>query len=144
MRSDAVAWPVLIALALAGAALLVPVNTTPGRTEDGLVVTTLARGSGPRATLEDRVEIEFVAQLASSGVVFDSTGQRGRTLSFDLANPGLIEGLRRGIRGMREGGRRRIEVPWRLGYGETGRPPIPPMADLVYDVRLVSRRPASR
>lgn len=88
-------------------------------------------------------EVNFVAKL-SNGEVFDSTEQRKRALSFDLASTGLIRGLREGIPGMRPGGTRRIEIPWRLAYGESGRDPIPPKTDLIFEVELVKWDPAAR
>jgi peptidylprolyl isomerase len=40
--------------------------------------------------------------------------------------------------GMRVGGRRRLFVPYQLGYGVAGSPPvIPPRADLIFDVELM-------
>ena len=38
---------------------------------------------------------------------------------------------------MRIGGKRKILVPWQMAYGEAGRPPIPPKADLVFDLELL-------
>ncbi len=137
-RGPIVAWTLAALGALVGAATLVPANSTPVDTGEGLIITELARGSGRACTTRDRIEIEFTARIRATGEVFDSTIMRRRTWELDLSAPGLIEGLRRGIVGMRAGSWRRIEVPWTLGYGENGRPPIPPRADLVYDVRVVS------
>jgi FKBP-type peptidyl-prolyl cis-trans isomerase len=39
---------------------------------------------------------------------------------------------------MRQGGKRRIVIPFEMGYGIAGSPPaIPPKADLVFEVTLV-------
>ena len=40
---------------------------------------------------------------------------------------------------MKEGGRRRVEIPSELAYGINGRPPvIPGNATLTFDIKLVS------
>lgn len=104
---------------------------------EGLVITELVVGSGPACGEGATVEVRFVAKL-TDGTVWDSSERRKRTLDFDLSGPGLIEGLRRGIPGMRVGGRRRIEIPWVLGYGAPGRDPVPPKSDLVFEIELVA------
>ena len=56
----------------------------------------------------------------------------------------VIPGWDQGFEGMKIGGQRRIFIPWRLAYGEKGRPGpdaahpgIPEKADLIFDVELV-------
>ena len=45
----------------------------------------------------------------------------------------------RGVSGMRKGEKRRIKVPWALGYGKRGsKPDIPAEADLVFTISLKS------
>ncbi len=95
----------------------------------------------PPATDQDTITIRFAAglDLGASGVkIYDSTEQRKRDFSFSLADPGVIRGLREAIPGMRPGELRRIEIPWRLAYGENGRGEIPPSTNLVFAIELVS------
>jgi peptidylprolyl isomerase len=62
-------------------------------------------------------------------------------------NPGFDQGFT----GMRAGGKRRLFIPWQLGYGAQGHAPvdpvrsvIPPKSDLIYDIELVAVPDASR
>ena len=56
----------------------------------------------------------------------------------------LIPGFDQGFTGMKVGGKRRIFIPWQLGYGArempdrgADHPGIPAKSDLVFDVELV-------
>ncbi|NRA57455.1 MAG: FKBP-type peptidyl-prolyl cis-trans isomerase [Phycisphaerales bacterium] len=107
---------------------------------EGLVVRDIAVGSGqgevkPGAT----VIAHYRGVLAQTGEQFDSSYDRGQPATFRLDPGALIEGFSRGLMGMKAGGSRRIEIPSALGYGERGSPPsIPPMADLIFEVEVLS------
>ena len=50
-----------------------------------------------------------------------------------------LTGLMKGMKGLRVGGRRKIVVPPALAFGDRGLPPyIPPNANVLYDVKLIS------
>lgn len=123
--------------------VVLPVTLASGETAE--VVYTVIRASNGAgvsvAGAEDAVTIRFAAGLdrGASGIeIYDSTDQRRRDFSFSLDDPGVIQGLREAIPGMRVGELRRLEIPWRLAYGENGRGEIPPSTDLVFAVELVS------
>jgi len=51
----------------------------------------------------------------------------------------VIKGMDAGVKGMKLGARRKIQVPWSLGYGKRGsKPDIPPEADLIFNIELVA------
>ena len=70
------------------------------------------------------------------GTVFDTSEGRGPTpMIAGQVIPGFAEALTK----MQKGGRYKIRIPAELGYGANPQPgsPIPPNADLVFDVELV-------
>lgn len=51
---------------------------------------------------------------------------------------GLVAGFREAMLNMKIGDKARVFIPYYLGYGDTGRPPvIPPKTNLVFDIELV-------
>jgi FKBP-type peptidyl-prolyl cis-trans isomerase len=106
-------------------------------TAEGLRKQDTRLGVGEPCPSDAQVTINFVGKLAD-GTVFDSSERRQRPLEFRVNSPSLIRGLREGIPGMRSGGARTLYIPARLAYGETGREPIPPRADLIFEIELLS------
>jgi FKBP-type peptidyl-prolyl cis-trans isomerase FkpA len=104
-------------------------------TSSGLVFRTLEEGSGPLIRAQDGALIEYEGRL-DDGTVFDSSAGRGPTpIIAGQSIPGFSEAMGK----MQEGGRYRIRIPSALAYGPTPPPgsPIPPNADLEFDVRVV-------
>ena len=103
----------------------------------GLQYEDLVVGSGKMAEPGMNVAIQYTGWL-TDGTKFDSSLDRGQPLRFQLASGQMIQGFDEGVKGMRIGGKRKLTVPYDLGYGEEGRPPqIPPKATLVFDVELI-------
>ena len=51
----------------------------------------------------------------------------------------MIKGWDIGVKGMRVGGRRKLTIPAKLGYGKRGSPPeIPGDATLCFDIKLLA------
>jgi FKBP-type peptidyl-prolyl cis-trans isomerase len=49
----------------------------------------------------------------------------------------LIAGWKEGVLTMREGDKSRLFIPYYLGWGEKGSGPIPPKADLVFEIEVI-------
>ena len=73
------------------------------------------------------------------GEKFDSSVGRG-PFSFQLGAGQVIQGWDEGVQGMKVGGKRTLILPPNMGYGEGGAGPIPPNANLIFDVELLDVR----
>ncbi len=103
-------------------------------TESGLAYKVIKEGTGATPTAEDIVEVHYHGTLAD-GTVFDSSVERGKTISFPLNR--VIKGWTEGLQTMKEGGKTKFVIPADLAYGEAGAPPkIPGGATLVFEVEL--------
>lgn len=109
---------------------------TPTERVDSLLSIDLIAGEGEIAQAGDSVTVDYTGAVASSGIVFQSSLDMGRTVTFGLNQ--VIPGWTKGIPGMKVGGTRRLLIPAALAYGAN--PPagsgIPANADLVFDVTL--------
>jgi FKBP-type peptidyl-prolyl cis-trans isomerase FklB len=90
-------------------------------------------GQKPKAT--DKVKVHYEGTLID-GTVFDSSYQRGESISFPLN--GVIEGWTEGLQLMSVGSKYKFFIPYQLAYGERGAgQQIPPYAALIFIVELL-------
>jgi FKBP-type peptidyl-prolyl cis-trans isomerase FkpA len=115
------------------------VDYTPGKKFDFVQCQDIKVGNGATATPSSTVTAHYTGALASTGIIFQSSLDTGQPVPFQL-NGGVIPGWTAGIPGMKAGGERRLLIPAQYAYGAN--PPqgsgIPPNADLVFDVTLLS------
>jgi hypothetical protein len=96
----------------------------------------IAQGSGIPAAAGKRFTVHYTGWL-KDGVKFDSSVDRNAPFDFIQGRRQVIAGWDIGFEGMRVGGKRRLFVPPQLAYGKTGSGPIPPDAELIFDVELL-------
>jgi FKBP-type peptidyl-prolyl cis-trans isomerase FkpA len=107
-------------------------------------IDTLA-GTGKEATAGATAVVNYTGWLyepnaqSQHGAQFDTSSGRG-PFSFQLGAGQVITGWDEGVKGMKVGGKRTLIVPARMGYGENGIGPIPPNANLIFEVELVDVR----
>jgi peptidylprolyl isomerase len=89
-----------------------------GPAPEDLVIEDIVTGEGAEAKPGGIVTVHYLGVDHESGEEFDSSWSRGQSITFPLTS--LIEGWKRGIPGMRVGGRRKLTVPPHLAYGAAG------------------------
>lgn len=138
-RVEAVAAEHAAQQAGAGLAFLEENKARPGVvvTPSGLQYEVLREGAGAQPTSEQSVEVHYHGTL-TDGTVFDSSVQRGETVSFPVT--GVIPGWVEALQLMRVGAKWRLFIPANLAYGDRGTGPIPPGATLIFDVELIGIR----
>jgi len=142
----------LFALSCAGAPFPRETRATNGRTDDpwlegtqcpaetpddvGLRVEDVDPGSGKPVGRGETVRVHYVARLPD-GTAVHNTRDGGPPIEIIIGSTRTICGFERALLGMRPGGERRVLVPWRLAFGEGGRPPdIQPQTDLTFVIDL--------
>mmetsp|Transcript_25879 Transcript_25879/g.40165 ORF Transcript_25879/g.40165 Transcript_25879/m.40165 type:complete len:197 (-) Transcript_25879:404-994(-) len=110
--------------------IVAPVDDGPKLEITDLKVPTDA--DAPTAKRGDVVRVKYVGKL-EDGTQFDAASD----FAFMLGEGEVIKGWDQGVEGMRVGGKRKLVVPSRLGYGKRGcSPDIPPNATLYFVITL--------
>jgi FKBP-type peptidyl-prolyl cis-trans isomerase len=107
------------------------------RRESGLYVQDLQVGTGTEATRGRSATVHYEGWLPD-GTLFDSSRYRQKTFAFTLGVGAVIAGWDEGVAGMKVGGKRKLVIPSKLGYGEQDNGTIPPNSVLIFDVELIS------
>lgn len=103
-----------------------------------LVIQDLIPGGGAEVVRGTTVSAHYVGVAFSTGEEFDSSWGRGAPLDFTVGVGQVIQGWDQGLLGMKVGGRRRLEIPAELAYGERGAGgAIGPNEALIFVVDLV-------
>ena len=104
-------------------------------TASGLQYKVLTPGKGAHPTDADVALINYEGKLLD-GTTFDKSQQ-----PTPMPVKGVVPGFSEALKLMQKGGKYRIWIPAKLGYGEKGAGPIPANANLVFDVELIDFLP---
>jgi FKBP-type peptidyl-prolyl cis-trans isomerase len=106
-------------------------------TASGLQYIVLKEGTGKQPTAASDVTVHYHG-TTPNGEVFDSSVDRGETISFNLGQ--VIPGWTEGVALMKVGAKYKFFIPQELAYGENapqgGQGPIKPYMPLVFEVEL--------
>lgn len=121
------------------------VDVPEGDPPTDLEIVDVVVGEGEEARPGQTVSVHYVGVSYSTGQEFDASWNRGVPFEFPLGGGRVIAGWDQGVSGMRIGGRRRLTIPPRLGYGDRGAGGvIKPGETLVFVVDLLGlRKPSS-
>ncbi len=123
----------------------------------GLKIFTITEGGGEKPRLGTQVLVDYAGYL-EDGTLFDTSKpsvaeangmldqltrmHRGNlapsVMAYSTDSP-LVAGFREGLLSMSIGDKVRVFIPSHLGYGEQGGGPIPPNADLVFDLEIIGK-----
>lgn len=120
----------------------------------GLKVLVLKEGEGPKPKIGQKALVNYAGWL-STGVLFDTTDSEvakkfGKFEQISSMHGGdmnpypmeyspesrLTAGFKEGLLRMKIGDKVRLFIPPHLGYGPQGGGPIPPNADLIFDLEI--------
>jgi peptidylprolyl isomerase len=105
-------------------------------TDSGLKYVVVAEGEGDTPASGDMVKVHYTGKLLN-GTKFDSSVDRGQPIDFPVGQGRVIKGWDEALLTMKKGEKRVLIIPSDLGYGPSGRGPIPPNATMVFDVELI-------
>jgi peptidylprolyl isomerase len=106
-------------------------------TDSGLKYTDVVVGKGAGPAKGKQVKVHYTGTL-ENGTKFDSSVDRNEPFSFVIGVGQVIPGWDEGVMTMKVGGKRKLIIPSKLGYGARGAGGvIPPNATLLFDVELL-------
>lgn len=106
-------------------------------TSSGLIFEVLTEGEGDEMPdANDMVYVRYEGRLIDGKVIGKSDERENAIFSVNE----LVAGFREGLQMMKIGGKYRLYIPAKLGYGEVGSKNIPGGAATVFDVELLDFR----
>src|SRR5882762_10385957 len=93
-------------------------------------------GKGEKTKDGDTIVVHYKGTL-EDGTQFDASYDRGTPFETKIGVGYVIKGWDMGIPGMKVGGKRKLTIPYQLGYGKYGTGSIPGFATLIFEVELI-------
>jgi len=109
--------------------------------DNGLEISVLKEGSGAEVKNGQTASVNYTGKFAD-GKTFDSNVDPAfkhvEPFQFKIGAGQVIAGWDQGVLGMKVGEKRKLTIPYTLGYGEQGYGPIPAKATLIFEVELLA------
>ena len=105
--------------------------------QDELKIEDIVVGEGSEVKDGDTVVMHYKGTL-ENGKKFDSSYDRKEPFETKIGIGYVIKGWDLGVPGMKVGGKRKLTIPYQLGYGKYGvEPDIPGFSTLIFEVELL-------
>lgn len=106
-------------------------------TPSGLKYVVVEEGTGEATPAKGTTVTAHYTGKLIDGTKFDSSYDRNDPIRFPVGSGRVIKGWDEAFLSMKKGEKRILIIPPELGYGASGRGPIPANAVMVFDVELV-------
>jgi FKBP-type peptidyl-prolyl cis-trans isomerase len=107
------------------------------KTETGLFIALQRQGGGALPKVREKISVHYHGTF-QDGKVFDSSVKRGKPFSFMVGIGNVIQGWDEGLLMLSKGTKAVLIIPYYLGYGEGGSPPvIPAKSTLLFEVEVL-------
>ncbi|MFO7868982.1 MAG: FKBP-type peptidyl-prolyl cis-trans isomerase [Bacteroidales bacterium] len=103
-------------------------------TESGLQYEIIEEGSGKSPEMHDTVTVHYHGTTIDDSVFDSSKGKEPATFVIGQ----VIEGWNEALQLIKEGGKMKIYVPYKLGYGAESKGKIRPFETLIFDIELLN------
>ena len=106
-------------------------------TDSGLQYVEIVAGDGPAPQKGDIIVMHFVGSL-TDGTEFGNSYEQGEPATAIFGQEQLLPGWEEGVGLRKEGGQAQLILPPELAFGEEGYGMIPPGAQVILDIELIS------
>jgi FKBP-type peptidyl-prolyl cis-trans isomerase FkpA len=104
--------------------------------KEELIIEDIVVGKGDVVAEGDTIVVHYTG-LLEDGTKFDSSKDRDLPFEVQIGAGYVIRGWDEGIPGMKVGGKRKLTIPYTMGYGKYGTGGIPGFATLIFEVELL-------
>ena len=105
-------------------------------TDSKLKILDLKKGSGKKFNRALPASMYYSIYLAT-GKLIQTIDSTNAPFTFTLEKQPMIAGVTEALLEMNEGDKKRLFIPYYLGYGENAYGPFPEKSDIVFDIELV-------